>query len=99
MYEGFRVNDTGATHFVMSFQGQKLFLLNGVQYHIITSHTHTFLYTYGTITPFDYSTLKVLKELGRTYLMVLPLCIFSYGSYDGLAISISFKPRKMPNRQ
>jgi hypothetical protein len=41
----------------------------------------------------DSSTLKVPKELGRTYLVVLPLCIFSYGSYDGLAISISFKPR------
>ena len=68
-------------------------------YHIATSHTHTFLYTYGTVKPFDYSTLKVLKELGRTYLVVLPLCIFSYGSYDGLAISISFKPRRMPNRQ
>ena len=45
----------------------------------------------------DYSTLKVLKELGRTYLVVLPLCVFSHRSYDGLAISISFKPRRMPN--
>ena len=36
----------------------------------------------------DCSTLKVPKELGRTYLVVLPLCVFSYGSYDGLAISI-----------
>ena len=47
----------------------------------------------------DGSTLKVQKELGRTYLVVLPLCVFSHGSYDGLAISISFKPRRMPNRQ
>jgi hypothetical protein len=45
----------------------------------------------------DCSTLKVPKELGRTYLVVLPLCVFSHGSYDGLAISISFKPRRMPN--
>ena len=45
----------------------------------------------------DCSNLKVPKELGRTYLVVLPL--FSHGSYDGLAISISFKPRRMPNRQ
>ena len=44
----------------------------------------------------DSSTLKVPKELGRTYLVVLPLCVFSHGSYDGLAISISFKPRRMP---
>ena len=80
-------------------------------YHIATSHTHTFLYTYGTVTPThkarpgkrriylklvqfvgfetgDRSTLKLPKELGRTYLVVLPLCVFSYGSYDGLAISI-----------
>src|ERR1700733_6129145 len=45
----------------------------------------------------DCSTLKVPKELGRTYLVVLPLCVFSHRSYDGLAISISFKPRRMPN--
>jgi hypothetical protein len=44
----------------------------------------------------DCSTLKVPKE---TYLVVLPLCVFSHGFYDGLAISISFKPRGMPNRQ
>jgi hypothetical protein len=43
----------------------------------------------------DSSTLKVPKELRRTYLVVLPLCVFSHGSYDGLAISISFKPKRM----
>jgi hypothetical protein len=47
----------------------------------------------------DGSTLKVPKELGRTYLVVLPLCVFSHGSYDGLTISISFKPMRMPNGQ
>ena len=44
----------------------------------------------------DCSTMKVPKELGRTYLVVLPLCVFSHGSYDGLAISVSYKPRRIP---
>jgi hypothetical protein len=44
----------------------------------------------------DCSTMKVPKELGRIYLVALPLCVFSHDSYDGLAISISIKPRRMP---
>jgi hypothetical protein len=31
----------------------------------------------------DCSTLKVPKELGRIYLVVLPLHVFSHRSYDG----------------
>jgi hypothetical protein len=91
-------------------------------YHIATSHTHTSLYTYSTVTPTPQAYARQeedkpearavcgvrdwrlvypegAEELGRTYLVVLPLCVFSHGFYDGLAISISFKPRRMPNRQ
>jgi hypothetical protein len=31
----------------------------------------------------DYSTLKVPKKLGRIYLIVLPLYVFSHRFYDG----------------